>query len=112
MRSYRQWFVTIAIVGVVVLVGAGRAQAQAAADLYKTKCQACHGPDGTGNTTMGKKLGARDFHSPEVQKMTDAQLIEIITKGKEKMPAYGAGKLTADQIKGLASYVRELGKKK
>ncbi|MDP9263866.1 MAG: c-type cytochrome, partial [Acidobacteriota bacterium] len=69
-------------------------------------------PDGTSNTTMGKKLGARDFHSPEVQKLTDAQFIEIITKGKEKMPAYGAGKLTADQIKGLAAYVRELGKKK
>jgi cytochrome c6 len=112
MRSYRQWFVTIAIVGVVVLVGAGTAQAQAAADLYKTKCQACHGPDGTGNTTMGKKLGARDFHSSDVQKMTEAQLIEIITKGKEKMPAYGAGKLTAAQIKDLAGYVRELGKKK
>lgn len=110
MRLYRQWFVVIAIVAVCVLA-AGTAQGQAA-DLYKTKCQACHGPDGVGNTPMGKKLGARDFHSPEVQKMTDAQLIEVITKGKEKMPAYGAGKLTAEQIKELASYVRELGKKK
>ena len=112
MRSYRQWFVGIALVAVCMLVAAGTAQAQAAADLYKTKCQACHGPDGVGSTTMGKKLGARDFHSPEVQKLTDAQFIEVITKGKEKMPAYGAGKLTADQIKGLAAYVRELGKKK
>ena len=111
MRSYRQWFVAMAIVAVCVLA-AGTAQGQAAADLYKTKCQACHGPDGASNTTMGKKLGAHDFHSPEVQKMTDAQLIEIITKGKEKMPAYGAGKLTAAQIKDLAGYVRELGKKK
>jgi cytochrome c6 len=111
MRSYRLWFVAIAIVAVCVLA-AGTAQAQAAADLYKTKCQACHGPDGTSNTPMGKKLGAHDFHSPEVQKMTEAQLIEVITKGKEKMPAYGAGKLTAEQIKELAGYVRELGKKK
>lgn len=112
MRSYRQWVVTIAIVAVCVLVAAGTAQAQAAGDLYKTKCQACHGPDGTGNTPMGKKLGTHDFHSPEVQKMTEAQIIEVITKGKEKMPAYGAGKLTADQIKGLAGYVHELGTKK
>lgn len=112
MRSYQQWFVTIAIVGICVLVTAGPAQAQAAADLYKTKCQSCHGPDGSGNTPMGKKLGAHDFHSPEVQKLTDAQLIEVITKGKEKMPAYGAGKLTAAQIKDLAGYTRELGKKK
>lgn len=112
MRSYRQWVVAAAIVAVCVLVAAGTAQAQAAAELYKTKCQACHGPDGTGNTLMGKKMGTHDFHSPEVQKMTDAQLIDVITKGKEKMPPYGAGKLTAEQIKGLAAYVHELGKKK
>ena len=111
MRSYRQCFVAIAIVAICVLLAAGTAQAQAAADLFKTKCQACHGPDGSGNTPMGKKLGTHDFHSPEVQKMTDAQLIELITKGKEKMPAY-TGKLTAEQIKELAGYVRELGKKK
>ncbi len=112
MRSYRQWVVGIALVAIYVFVATGTAQAQAAADLYKTKCQACHGPDGSGATPMGRKLGAHDFHSPEVQKMTDAQLIEVITKGKEKMPAYGVGKLTAEQIKGLAGYVHELGKKK
>ena len=37
MRSYRQWFVVIAVVAVCVLA-AGTAQGQAAADLYKTKC--------------------------------------------------------------------------
>lgn len=110
MRLHRQWFVGIAILAVCFLA-VGTAHGQAAADLYKTKCQACHGPDGASNTVMGKKLGAHDFHSPEVQKMTDAQLIEVITKGKEKMPPY-AGKLTAEQIKELAGYVRELGKKK
>ena len=112
MRSYRQWFVAIAIVAVCFLAAAGTAQAQAGADLFKTKCQMCHGADGAGNSPMGKKLGTHDFHSPEVQKMTDAQLVEVITKGKDHMPAYGAGKLTAEQIKDLAAYVRELGKKK
>ena len=84
--------------------------AQDAAALYKTKCQACHAADGTGSTPMGKKLAARDFHAAEVQKMTDAELTDIIAKGKEKMPAY-KGKLTDDQIKQLVAYVRELGKK-
>ena len=112
MRSYRHWVVGIALVAICVFVATGTAQAQAAADLYKSKCAMCHGPDGSGATPMGKKLGVRDFRSPEVQKMTEAQLIEIITKGKEKMPAYGAGKLTAAQIKELAGYVHELGKKK
>ena len=84
MRSYRQWVVGIAMVAICIFVATGTAQAEAAAALYKTKCQACHGPDGSGNTPMGKKLGARDFHSPEVQKLTDAQLIEVITKGKKR----------------------------
>ena len=112
MHSYRKWLAGIALVAICFVVTAGTAQAQAPADLYKSKCAMCHGPDGAGATAMGKKMGAHDFRSPEVQKMTDAQLIEIITKGKAKMPAYGAGKLTAEQIKGLAGYVHELGKKK
>ncbi len=112
MHSYRQWIAGVALVAMCFVVTAGTAQAQAAADLYKSKCAMCHGPDGSGATPMGKKLGIHDFRLPEAQKMTEAQLIEIITKGKEKMPAYGAGKLTAEQIKGLAGYVHELGTKK
>ncbi len=75
--------------------------------LYKAKCQACHGPDGKGETAAGKKLGAKDFHSPEVTKMSDAELFDITKKGKEKMPAYDK-KLTDDQIKELIKYVRTL----
>jgi mono/diheme cytochrome c family protein len=65
----------------------------------------CHGPDGSGNTPMGKKLGTHDFASPEVQKQTDAQLTEAITKGKNKMPPY-AGKLSDEQVKQLVAYIR------
>jgi cytochrome c5 len=54
---------------------------------------------------MGKKLNVKDIGSPEVQKMTDAQLTEIVAKGKNKMPAYD-GKLTADQIKALVAHMR------
>ena len=85
--------------------------AQDAAALYKTKCQACHGADGSGSTPMGKKLAARDFRSAEVQKKTDAELTDIITQGKDKMPAY-KGKITDEQIKQLVAYTRELGKTK
>jgi cytochrome c6 len=92
-----------------VLLTASFASAQNAETLYKSKCAACHGPDGTGSTTMGKKLAARDFHSPEVTKMTDAELFDITKKGKNKMPAYDK-KLTDDQIKDLIKYVRSLGK--
>jgi cytochrome c6 len=82
-------------------------RAQDAASLYKSKCAACHAADGTGSA-MGKKMGAQDFTSAEVQKMSDADLSDIITNGKAKMPAYKS--LSADQVKGLVAYIRSLKK--
>ena len=79
------------------------------AGLFKTKCAMCHGPDGKGSA-MGTKMGAHDFTSADVQKQTDAQLTETITKGKAKMPAYD-GKLKDTEIKDLVAYIRSLAKK-
>jgi len=81
------------------------AMADDAAALYKSKCQMCHGPEGKGDTPAGKKMGAKDFHDPDVAKKTDAELVEITQNGKGKMPAY-KGKLTDDQIKALIKYIR------
>lgn len=78
-----------------------------AAALYKSKCQVCHGPDGKGDTPVGKKVGAKDFHSPEVAKLSDMELFEITKKGKEKMPPYDK-KLTDDQIKELIKFIHTL----
>ncbi len=85
--------------------------AQDGAATFKAKCAMCHGPDGDGKTAMGQKLNIRDLHSPEVQKQTDAELAQIVTKGKNKMPAY-EGKLTKEQVDQVVAFVRELGKKK
>lgn len=89
--------------------------AQSAADNYKSKCQMCHGATGSGDTPMGKKLKAKDFHSPDVQKKTDDELVKFISdgvknNGKVSMPGY-KGNLTEDQIRDLVKHVRELGKK-
>jgi cytochrome c6 len=77
---------------------------------FKAKCVMCHGADGKG-TAIGQKMGVHDFTSAEVQKMSDAELTEVITKGKNKMPSY-QGKLQESDIKGLVAYVRQLGKAK
>jgi cytochrome c6 len=87
-----------------IAVCTSSAVAQDAAATYKAKCAMCHGPDGKGG-----KMGTRDFASAEVKAETDAQLTDIITKGKGKMPAYD-GKLKADEIKGLVAYIRSLAK--
>jgi cytochrome c6 len=80
------------------------------ADLFKSKCAMCHGPDGAGKTMMGEKLKIPDLQSADVQKKTDADLKTIIAKGKDKMPAYDA-KLSKEQIDKLVAYIRDLAKK-
>jgi mono/diheme cytochrome c family protein len=82
----------------------------AGAALYKTKCVACHGADGKGETTIGKIDKIRDLSSADVQQQSDADLTTIISKGKAKMPAYGKS-LKPDQIKDLVAYIRTLAKK-
>lgn len=100
------------MVAALILLAAGPLLAQGdAASTYKSKCAVCHGADGKGETVMGKKLGTRNFASPEVQKETDQQLAEITAKGKNKMPAYEKT-LKESQIKGLVAYIRDLAKKK
>jgi len=92
----------------VLLIGlAASARAQDDAALYKAKCQSCHGASGKGDTPAGQKIGAKDLHSPEVAKLSDTELFDIVKKGKAKMPAY-SGKLTDDQIKSLVKFIHTL----
>lgn len=99
----KQVLVALLICGLFGLC-ASPAGAQDAAATYKAKCSMCHGADGKGG-----KMGTRDFASPEVKAETDAQLTDIVTKGKGKMPAYG-GKLSDEDVKGLVTYIRSLAK--
>jgi mono/diheme cytochrome c family protein len=100
--------VTLLVVGVIALCSTS-AVAQDAAGTYKAKCAMCHGADGKGSP-IGLKMGAHDLTSADVQKETDAQLTETITKGKNKMPAY-EGKLKDTEIKDLVAFLRSLAKK-
>jgi len=78
--------------------------------VYKAKCAMCHGPDGSGNTPAGKGTKVRDLCSDEVKKETDDEWTDIITKGKNKMPAYDK-KVSADEMKAVIAYMRGLCKK-
>jgi len=110
-KNARLGLLTAVVIAVVAATCSTPLAAQDGPTLYKTKCAMCHGPDGKGETPMGKKLNVRDLGSPEVQKQTDAQLTAIISKGKNKMPPF-EGKLTAEQIGQVLAHIRELGKKK
>ena len=80
------------------------------AALFKSKCVMCHGEDGSGNTPSGKALKAKDLRSEETQKKSDADLTEVITKGRNKMPAFGQ-KLKPEQIQQVVGYIHHLSKK-
>jgi mono/diheme cytochrome c family protein len=103
----KRMFLLSSILSPTLLVSS--AVAQAPADIYKAKCAMCHGADGTANNPAGKATKARDFHDADVIKATDADLTLAIVKGKNKMPAYGT-QYSADQIKGLVAYVRDMQK--
>jgi cytochrome c6 len=77
--------------------------------IFTSKCALCHGADGTGKTSIGKTLKIPDFHSPDIKKLSEADLKTAITNGKNKMPPF-KDKLTDAQIDQVISYVRELGK--
>jgi cytochrome c6 len=101
--SFRTGLVTL-LAGGMITVCSSPAVAQDSAATFKAKCAMCHGADGKGG-----KMGTRDFASPEVKAETDAQLTDIISKGKGKMPAY-TGKLSDADITGMVAYVRSLAK--
>jgi cytochrome c6 len=76
---------------------------------YTSKCQMCHGADGTGNTPAGKSMKVPSFLSPATVKESNADLIAVTKNGKGKMPAYGT-KLTDAEIKDVIAHVRTLQK--
>ena len=106
-------FSLLTLVGVsCCLLAPSAMQAQSDADkIYKTNCVLCHSADGSGGSPTGKAMHAKDLRSDEVQKQSNAALSEVITKGRGKMPAFGA-KIKPDDIAKLVAYVRALPNKK
>jgi len=77
--------------------------------IFQENCARCHNSDGSSETFVGRRWNIPDLRSDAVQKLTVEQRIEIITHGKNKMPAH-VNKLTTEEIRRVESYVRELGK--
>ncbi len=95
----------LAIFGLVLSMAMPVLAADGAA-VYKAKCAMCHGPDGSKENPA---MNIKALSGPDVQKQTDAQLIETTSKGKGKMPAY-TGKLSDDEIKSVVAFIRTLKK--
>ncbi len=99
-----------AVLGIGLTAGAAAAQGKPISELYLDRCAVCHAADGTGKTAKGRKLKVEDVRKTVV-KLTVAQMIEVTTKGKAPdMDAFGK-EFSADQIKQLVDYYRDLAKK-
>ena len=94
----------------VVAVGALLLAPGLAADgdgksIYDKKCAMCHGKDG-----VAKKLGkgSANLNDPEWQENTTLEeIIRVTAEGEGKMPGY-EDKLTPEQIKLVAEYIKTL----
>ena len=113
IRAHRDFRTLSHLSLVTIIAGNSPAAGQDApngATVFKSKCVTCHGADGSG-TAVGKSLKVADLRSDEVQKKSDAELIQSVSDGKGNMPGF-KGNLTDEEIHAAITFVRTLAAKK
>mgnify|MGYP001553328353 CR=1 FL=1 len=75
------------------------------AEVYKSKCQMCHGVSGMAESGAGKAMKVKPITDPGVKKMSEAEMVGAVQNGMGKMQAY-KGKLTDAQIKDAVAHFR------
>ena len=78
---------------------------------YDSNCAKCHGADGKGQTSIGKKLGIKDYTDAKVQDaLKDDAAFKAIKEGLKdadgKTRMKPAESLSDDDIKALVAYMR------
>jgi cytochrome c553 len=102
-------FVIAALAATVISASAAESK-----ETWEKACAKCHGPDGKGDTKMGKKLEIKDLTDAKLQgSLKDEEMFKAIKEGikdgdKTRMKA--AEGLTEDEMKALVAYVRTLKK--
>ena len=101
---------TLSCIFIATLATTVRAD-DATTKLFKAQCATCHGVDGKGQTTAGKKLGTKDWTDGKtLNKLTDLEVDKSLRTGqtakdgKELMPSFT--KLGDAKLKALAAYIR------
>ena len=77
---------------------------------WDKSCAKCHGPDGKGDTKMGKKLEIKDFTDAKYQAgLKEEEMLKAIKQGVkdgEKLRMKAAEGLNDEEMKALVAYVR------
>src|SRR5262249_18307221 len=79
--------------------------------IYEKECAKCHGADGKGQTTMGKRSGAKDYTDPKVQaELKDEAAIKAVQEGfktkDSKVVMKPAEGMSDDDAKAVVAYMR------
>jgi cytochrome c553 len=101
----------LAVISVALLIaGAVSVRAADAKENWDKNCAKCHGPDGKGDTKMGKKLEIKDFTDAKYQaSLKDDAMLKAIKEGVkdgEKVRMKAAEGLSDEEMKALVTYVR------
>jgi mono/diheme cytochrome c family protein len=82
--------------------------AKAGKEVYDKSCKSCHGADGAPVAAIAKmmKVEMKDLKSPDVQKMSDADIKKSITDGKGKMKPIKT--VTGKSLDDVVAFVKTL----
>ncbi|MBM3880760.1 MAG: cytochrome c [Verrucomicrobia bacterium] len=92
------------------------ARAADAKEIYTKECAKCHATDGSGDTKMGKKMGAKDYRDAKVQaELKDEAAFKAIKDGfkdpkTDKVLMKPTEGLTDAEIKAVVAYMRKFKK--
>lgn len=78
------------------------------AELYRVQCASCHGPDGRGDTPVGKALKVQSLLIPRwASEDSLAEIDSAVRAGVPGMAPLGL-KLTETEIEAIARFVHEM----
>jgi mono/diheme cytochrome c family protein len=100
----------ITITMLISAVGLLSSRAEEAKAIYEKQCTKCHGPDGKGETKLGKKAGVKDYTDAKVQaEIKDDVAFKAVKEGLQdgdKVKMKPAENVSDAEIKALIAYMR------
>ena len=106
--------VSTIILALLVLVWISVSSLERGRIIYESGCNMCHGPVGVGRPDLAKDLEIdqirMDLTATRNIKKTDAEIIEVIRKGRGRMKGFDQSRIADKNLKALVSYIRKLQK--
>lgn len=109
-RLWRSMIPAVILAVPVVVLGFAAGDVDQGKASFQKRCKMCHGADGAGNPAMARmlKVEFKAMDSEYVQNLGDAEIKNIVVKGKGKMAAVRG--VEEPELNDLLAYLRSLKK--